>query len=164
MFQCGCYNGYNGSGRLSAVMIERLRQDKTFNWIGDLEIRESSSERERREQLRTLHVFTENKENKICVAMWMCAAVDVFLMYASVAVVRFNKESSARVPVSAYQHVTSPCQYCQYTTLHSPVAIWANCTKTFTTSHNKVSCYYSTLLETSLKSKRYTMETGHVMF
>ena len=47
--------------------------------------------------------------------MWMCDAVDVFLMYASVAVVRFNKESSARcVPVSAYQPVTSPCQYCQY--------------------------------------------------
>ena len=77
----------------------------------------------------TLHVGTEDKEKKICMWMWMCDAVDVFLMYASVAVVRFNKESSARcVPVSAYQPVTSPCQYCQYTTLHSPVAIWANCT------------------------------------
>ena len=82
----------------------------------------------------TLHVGTEDKEKKICmwmwICMWMCDAVDVFLMYASVAVVRFNKESSARcVPVSAYQPVTSPCQYCQYTTLHSPASIWANCTK-----------------------------------
>ena len=101
-----------------------------------MEIRESSSERrvvgEERSSSSTLHVGTEDKEKKICmwICMWMCDAVDVFLMYASVAVVRFNKESSARcVPVSAYQPVTSPCQYCQYTTLHSPVAIWANCTQ-----------------------------------
>ena len=120
-------------------MIERLRQDKTFNWIGDLEIRESSSEREEsweRSAAAAVHctwVLRTRKENMCgeAMRMWMCDAVDdVFLMYASVAVVRFNKESSARcVPVSAYQPVTSPCQYCQYTTLHSPAAIWANCTK-----------------------------------
>ena len=72
---------------------------------------------EERSSSSTLHVGTEDKEKNMWMWMWMwmCDAVDVFLMYASVAVVRFNKESSARcVPVSAYQPVTSPCQYCQY--------------------------------------------------
>ena len=134
-------------------MIERLRQDKTFNWIGDLEIRESSSEREEsweRSAAAAVHctwVLRTRKRRYVWMCMWMCDALDIFLMYASVAVVRFNKESSARcVPVSAYLPVTSPCQYCQYTTLHSPVAIWANCTNL----HNITQLGFLLLLNTAV--------------